>query len=228
MAARKSSRIYQRDMKDCFSTLNGQSVDVSNLHPVEAFGKLSAMAMLVTQRVGDPNEDASMSQARPRLSQINDRGLVTFDSQMGVKRVIPGCDTIDGSDATHWQRSYIKGVIPGGMGEVFKQQIDLVDGIAMNMVEPVSEGKETFSMYEVPVTRYDDEMSTFVPMLQDESLLEAKLNFLPEVQSILNNKNCEKMFEEEALLVVIVDMVWGRQFWLFDKVSEILGTLQAI
>lgn len=222
MAARRSSRIHERDMTDCFSTFDGENVDVSNLHPVEAFGKLSAMAMLVTQRVGDPEEDASMSQARPRLSLINDRGLVTYDSQMGVKRVITSA--IDGSDVTHWQRSYIMGVIPGGMGEVFKQQIDLVDSVAMHMVEP--EAYETESTYEVPVTRYDDEMHTNVPMGGNLSLVEAKLNFLPEVKSILDNKNCSRIFEEEALIVQIVDMVWGRQFWLFDKISEILGTLQ--
>lgn len=85
---RRSSRIALRDIDACFGSFDGDRYDVSGLSPVQALGKLSAVAMLVTDRVGDPQEDVTMSQAKPILSKINKEGLVTTDSQMGRNGII--------------------------------------------------------------------------------------------------------------------------------------------
>lgn len=72
----------------------------------------------------------------------------------------------------------------------------------------------------IPVTKHDDDQpSTDVrmarhPFHDDE--------FLPEVQPIMDFSTCRNVVEEDAILVQIVDTVWGRPFWLFDKIHHIL------
>lgn len=46
--------------------------------------------MIISDRVGVPDEDETMVEARPNLHQINRRGRVTTDSQMGKDEVLPG------------------------------------------------------------------------------------------------------------------------------------------
>lgn len=57
---RSSSRIRRQQTYDCFGNYDA---DISE-ELLHALGKLSAIAMLTTQRVGLVTEDASMSQAR--------------------------------------------------------------------------------------------------------------------------------------------------------------------
>ncbi|CAM9441333.1 unnamed protein product, partial [Pylaiella littoralis] len=48
------------------------------------------------------------------------------------------------------------------------------------------------------------------------------IEFLPEVQTILQDTTCFDIVEQDSLKVEIVDTIWGRPWWLFDKVAEIL------
>lgn len=89
------------EISRCFGKYGDVEVDDSNVSPVEALGKVSAMAMPTTERVGHPEADPTMTQARPRLSLINDKGDLTDDSQMG-KKIYK--QFRDGSHGDHWQR----------------------------------------------------------------------------------------------------------------------------
>lgn len=33
---------------------------------------------------------------------------------------------------------------------------------------------------------------------------------------------CNKIVEDDAMMVQIADAVWGRPFWLFDKIKDVL------
>lgn len=123
---RSSDRIRRQQTYDCFGD-HGEE----ELSPVQALGKLSAIAMLTTARVGDVEEDASMAQARPHLSEINKRGLVTTDSQMGAKKQITHHHDghVLNPPVTHWQRSYVTGILAKNLGPKFEQKMRLVDGV---------------------------------------------------------------------------------------------------
>lgn len=100
----KAEMSLRRKTSRCFGRWDDTTFDVgemAQLSPLQAFGKLCSLAMLTTARVGDVEEDPSMSQARPRLAAINERGLVTTDSQMGLKTTFQ--DVRDGSEVLHWQ-----------------------------------------------------------------------------------------------------------------------------
>lgn len=191
-------------------------MDVSGLSPVQAFAKVSALAMLTTTRVGN-EEDPSMAQARPRLSEINKRGFVTTDSQMGKREVLQ--HRITGEDYDYRQRSYVKGLLPKHLGEEFKRRMQLEDGVMIFMEEPGPEppGWE----YRIPVTLDGDVFFTNIRMATSDFAYQT-LCVLPEVQSIMSDKTCYDLVERDALLVKVVDTVWGRPFWLFDKIVEVL------
>ncbi|CAM9936462.1 unnamed protein product, partial [Pylaiella littoralis] len=86
---------------------------MAQLSPLQAFGKLCSLAMLTTARVGDVEEDPSMSQARPRLAAINERGLVTTDSQMGPRTTFQD---------VRWIRSVALAK--------FEKRLNVVDGVS--------------------------------------------------------------------------------------------------
>lgn len=136
---RQSSRLRSQDLRNCFEIFNGNSIDVSDPSPVEALGKVSALAMLTTERVGN-HEDPLMSQARPRLSEINTRGTVTTDSQMGKKEIVR---ISDGRDIVEWQRSYVTGLLPRHLGDKFEEKMTKVDGVIFFVGEPLNEDVDT-------------------------------------------------------------------------------------
>lgn len=131
---RRSKLVRFQSTKDCFGRFDGNDFDVSGLSPVEALAKVSAVAMLTTERVGEPREDASMAQARPRLSEINKRGFLTLDSQMGKKEVMQ--HGITGEDVLYRQRCYVEGFLPKHLGDEFKRRMHLEDGVMIFMEPP--------------------------------------------------------------------------------------------
>lgn len=110
----QSERTIRLHNRNCFGNFNGNNYDVSRLSPVQALGKLSADTMMISDRVGDPDEDETKVQARPYLSEINRRGLVTTDSQIGRDEVL---QNVNGENYRHKQRSYVSGVLPRRIGK---------------------------------------------------------------------------------------------------------------
>lgn len=70
------------------------------------------------------------------------------------------------------------------------------------------------------------DFDTSVPMATN-TLGYSLAGLLPEVRHVVQSETCIKIVEEDALLVKIVDLVWGRPFWLFEKVKEILDEVIA-
>lgn len=205
--------------RNCFENFNGKTYDVSRLSPVQALGKLSADAMMISDRVGRASEDATMVQARPYLSRINSRGLVTTDSQMG-KNVVT--QTLDARHERVKQRSYVTGIIPRHLGKEFLRRMKHEDNVVVRVDLPKTTSWIPMAdfVYFFPVTVYgDDDFQTSVPMVPDEF---EDMEFLPEIQTIMNDVNCKRIVEQDALIVQIVDAVWGRPFWLFEKIVQVL------
>ncbi|CAN0546745.1 unnamed protein product [Ectocarpus sp. 12 AP-2014] len=218
---RSSDRIRRQQTYDCFGDHGPEE-----LSPVQALGKLSAAAMLTTTRVGDVVEDASMAQARPHLSRINKRGLVTTDSQMGVKKELT--HHRDGHllnhPVTHWQRSYVVGILARNLGTKFRQKMQLVDGVDF-FIGPHGRSPPLYLAHRIYVTmqRQNGDPDFCTSVIMATNPLDEDLNgVLPEVQHVLQNDTCVRIVEEDALLVNVVDLHWGRPFWLFDKVKNVL------
>lgn len=221
---RRSDRLHRQHIYDCFGNHGPEE-----LSPVQALGKLSATAMLTTARVGDPMEDPSMAQARPHLAEINERGIVTTDSQMGKKELIT--HRFDNGQplvppVTQWQRSYILGIMPVGLYEEFSKKMRLIDGVDFFIGVPGESPPEQFIHY-INVTMLqqgpEDEPDFFtnVPMTTN-TLEEPLLNLLPEVAHVMQSSACKEIVQNDALIVHVVDLIWGRPLWLFDKVKEVL------
>lgn len=216
--------IQNKQTYDCFGNYG-----IEELSPTQALGKLSATAMLTTSRVGDPDEDETMAQARPRLSEINKRGFVTTDSQMGVKKMV--YHTIHGDainpPVDQWQRSYVTGILAKDLGEEFKKKLRFLDGIDFS-IGPHAESRpvDRQHVHFINVTVYqqegdEPEFSTNTPMAA-ESFGDNIANILPDIQHVMQSETCQRIVKEDSLHVMIVDLVWGRPFWLFDKVIEVL------
>ncbi|CAM9345380.1 unnamed protein product [Pylaiella littoralis] len=190
---------------------------MAQLSPLQAFGKLCSLAMLTTARVGDVEEDLPMSQARPRLAAINERGLVTTDSQMGLKTIFQ--DVRDGSEVLHWQRSYVSRCLPRHMGAKFEERLNIVDCVSFFIGVP-GHSPPYEQIYHIPVTKYvPEDLETRAPMATSPF---RSIEFLPEVRTILQDTTCFDIVEQDSLKVEIADTIWGRPWWLFDKVAEIL------
>lgn len=223
---RSSNRIRRQQTYDCFGDHGAEE-----LSPVQALGKLSAVAMLTTARVGDVDEDASMAQARPHLSEVNKRGLVTTDSQMGAKKQVTHhfYGHVLNPPVTQWQRSYITGILAKDLGHKFAQKMRLVDGVDFFIGLHGHDPPHALTHF-IKVTMHhqndDPEFHTSVPMATS-TLGYSLSGLLPEVQHVVQSDTCMKIVEEDALLLQIVDLVWGRPFWLFEKVKEVLDEVIA-
>ena len=210
-----------RKVDNCFGRFDGVAYDVSGLSPVQAFAKLSAVHMLTTARVGDPVEDASMSEARPILSEINRKGFLTIDSQMGKKIVdqIPAT----GEEYPFWQRAYVDGLMPRHLTKNFHQRMELEDGVLLLIDAPHDNPIRLGGS--ISVTLDGDNFFTHKPVATSESFEETVLNVLPEVRSIMSDERCQELLRKDACNVRVVDMVWGRPYWLFEKVSQVLDVV---
>lgn len=219
---RNFSEQERRFIQPCFGSFDDTTFDTSGLSPVQSFGKLCALAMLTTGRVGLAEEDPSMSQARPLLSVINKKGLVTADSQMGKDETIRRFR--DGHAIRVRQRSYVTGIMPRHMERMFLRKMFPVDGVIIYTGKPApahewKPGDEEVEEYRIPVSSYNDEYPTSVPMATEQF---NDMEFLPEVQRIMSVPHCRRLVEEDAMVVNVVDTVWGRPFWLFEKIAEVL------
>ena len=214
-----------RKIDNCFGKFDGVSYDLSKLSPIQAFAKISAAKMLTTARVGDPREDPTMAAARPRLSDINRKGFLTVDSQMGKKEVQQNRE----GGSSFWQRSYVSGVIPRHLAENFQQRMSFEDNVLI-LVENVGAPPARISNgMTVPLTLAEDYVKltgdyfpTRAPVTGLQRFEEIVNNVLPEVISIIADPKCLDLIKKDAMKVLVVDMTWGRPFWLFDKVSEVL------
>lgn len=207
-----------RKIDNCFGTFDGVKYDVSGLSPVQAFAKLSAVQMLTTARVGDVKEDPTMAEARPRLSEINRKGFLTIDSQMGKKEVKQYRRT--GADYPCWQRSYVDGFMPRHLTINFHQRMELEDSVVILIDAPHDRPMEIGGT--ISVTLDGDYFYTRKPVATSAGFQESVQNVLPEVSSIMSDKRCQELLRQDAFNVRVVDMVWGRPFWLFDKISQVL------
>lgn len=174
-----------------------------------------------------------MVQARPHLSEVNKRGLVTIDSQMGKKDQVTHhvYGHVLNPPLTHWQRSYISGILAKDLGPKFEQKMSLVDGVDIFIGVPGPTPPYSSTHY-ISVTMYkqgdgdEPDFCTRSPMATQP--LEYSLEgLLPEVQHVMDNDTCKRIVEDDALFVEIVDLVWGRPFWLFEKVKEVLDEVIA-
>lgn len=106
------------------------------------------------------------------------------------------------------------------------KKLRLVDGVDFFIGLHGAEPPYSHSHY-IPVTMYqqgdgEQDFDTSVPMAT-HCFQESLNGLLPEVRPVMRGEICKIIVEEDALLVEIVDLVWGRPFWLFEKVSGILG-----
>ncbi|CAM9908079.1 unnamed protein product, partial [Ectocarpus sp. 6 AP-2014] len=212
--------------------------------PTEILGKLSAVAMLTTARVGDVNEDPTMAEARPRLSVINDTGFVTVDTQIGTDTTA----TIDTFMITthtgerimnpYWkqrrrertlpqlphtfpvkQRSYVQGIFPQHRANLFFDRLSDLDGVLVVMFPHVGRDVRGFGSA-VPLTKEGD---TFNTTQQLTPLEVDAVNFLPEMRTIVASDDCLQLVRNDSVFMAVIDMVWGRKFWLMDKIIEALS-----
>lgn len=211
-----------RKIDNCFGTFDGVAYDVSGLSPVQAFAKLSSVYMLTTTRVGHVREDPTMAEARPRLSEINRKGFLTIDSQMGKKEVKEHPVTV--ADYPYWQRSYVDGFMPRHLTRNFHQRMELEDSVVILIDDP-HDRRPLRIGGTISVTLDGDYFYTRIPVATSASFQESVDNVLPELSSIMSDKRCKELLRQDALNVRVVDMVWGRPFWLFDKISQVLDVV---
>lgn len=210
-----------RKIDSCFGRFDGVGYDVSGLSPVQAFAKLSAVHMLTSARVGHVREDPTMAEARPRLSEINRKGFLTIDSQMGKKIVQQHPRT--GADYPYWQRSYVDGLMPRHLTKNFHQRMELEDSVVILIDAPHDRPRRIGGA--ISVTLDGHYFFTRTPVATSAGFEESVQNVLPEVSSIMSDKKCKQLLREDAYNVRVVDMVWGRPFWLFDKISQVLDVV---
>lgn len=209
-----STPTHVRTMDNCFGKFDGVSYDLSGLSPVQALAKISAAKMLTTVRVGHPQEDPTMAVARPRLSEINRKGFLTNDSQMGKKEVR--------EDNLKMQRSYIQGVMSKRSAEYFRQAMSFEDSVVV-LVEPSdAQRRQGSDGMVIPVTYIGNSFCTNTPVTSLNDFDIIIYNILPEIKSIVSDERCFELVRHDAMRVEVVDTTWGRPFWLFDKVSEVL------
>lgn len=204
--------------QQCFGDTS-TPIDTRGLSPVQSLGRLQAL------HLSSPDEhdqyhllapDATMVNALPHLIEINKRGFLTTDSQMGRLRTIGG-----GSPSRHRQRSYVTGVLPKHMGQRFVDIMEATDSVVVRG-NPVGDVEWTSGhrfVYYFPVTSYDGEMFTHVPMTTHTM---DDVELVPTVQWVLDEQRCSNLVKQDAFMVEIADAVWGRPYWLFDKILEVL------
>lgn len=189
--------------------------------------KLSAREMKTTARVGDEEEDPSMKVARPILSKINAAGLVTMDSQMGLKSDYVSV-VEKGFVGVMWQRAYVSGFMARESAAAFAERLDLVGGIAIKVCEHASKepsDKVFRAAYKIPVTRFSTRdgafaASTHMPMIPNTFAYDW-MNLLPET-GLRSDRRAMQLVAPSVVQVYIVDMQWGRPMWLYNEILKAL------
>lgn len=175
--------------------------------------KLSAKHMLTTARVGDPVEDESMKALRPTLSKINGLGLVTTQSQMGVK------------EKNHWQRAYLCGFVSKAIAAKLFATLDLVDGLVV-LIGPHGRPSEAFNATapRLTLTRVGKDLQdpcTRQPLANMPSFHDDWWDVIPET-GLRDDKVAMRAVAKDALYFFALDLTWGRKTWLFSKVMNAL------
>ena len=190
---------------------------------VREIAALQADAMLTTMRVGDPNEDASMSAMRQKLSKINALGFVTVDSQMGIKENGP----------TLWQRAYISGFVPRSISDQFVTRMNMTNSIvalAFPHGEEQPKSGQEFAWKRMPrltltVETPRFEACTTHPLAIAQTFHEMWLGLLPELK-LKSDLKSMKAVAKDAVQIFVMDTVWGRKSWLFDTLLKTLKSLK--
>lgn len=175
--------------------------------------KLSAKHMPTTSSVGDPTEDESMKAMRPTLAKINGLGLVTTNSQMGVKQ------------KHHWQRAYLCGFVSMTIAARLFAKLDLVDGLVV-LIGPHARASEAWNATapRLTLTRQGKDLQypcTRQPLANMPSFQNDWINMIPET-GLCDDKVAMRAVAKDAVSFTAVDMVWGRRTWLFAKVINAL------
>lgn len=219
-----------RKIDQCFGRFDGVTYDMSGLSPVQAFAKISAVKMITTTRLG--LEDATMIEAAPLLSEINRKGILTTDSQMGKKERqnyrVKRRGRVSQKVTALWQRAYVTGFIPAHLADDFRERMGLEDGVLVLVNDPheVDGMREQESLSTpVPVTLDHDRFYTNITAYSSGTFTEDLLNVLPEVKSIVSDIKCRELLRNDARCVRVVDMTWGRPLWLFEKISNVLDVV---
>ena len=187
-----------------------------SVRTVKDVATLSAKHMLTTTRVGDPAEDESMKAMRPTLSKINSLGLVTTESQMGLK------------DKNNWQRAYLCGFVSKSDAAKLFARLDLVDGLVV-LIGPHGRPSEAFNATapRLTLTRQGKDLQdpcTRQPLANTPSFQYDWSGLLPET-GLRDDKVAMRAVAKDALSFFAVDLTWGRKTWLFSK---IIGALKAV
>lgn len=182
------------------------------IRTVKDVAKLSAKHMLTTTRVGDPEEDETMKAMRPSLAKINDLGLVTTESQMGVK------------EKNHWQRAYICGFVSKADADRLFNKLDLVDGLVV-LIGPHGKDSDPWNSTapRLSLTRdgKDFRPVTRHPLANTSSFEYHWSNMLPET-GLCEDKVAMRAVAKDSVDFFAMDGTWGRKTWLFRKVIEAL------
>lgn len=179
--------------------------------------------MLTTRRVGDESEDPSMKRARRALSEINRIGLITIDSQMGVKR------------DRHWQRAYVWGLATRETATKIKAALSTVDSILVlafphSETSPFTKAYIEYSLQHMP--RLDLTLEgpglhavTRQPIGVPATFSEMWTGLLPELHAEMARdmspakiQRLKETCKRDSLQVFVMDTVWGRPSWLFKTV----------
>lgn len=188
---------------------------------VAQVAKLQAAAMITTKRVGDPEEDASMSVMRPVLSQMNAMGFVTVDSQMGVK------------ETNRWQRAYISGFVSKKMAPALLTRLMRCDDlIALTFPHDASADFVEYGLYNMPrlpLTLMDEDGQelkpvTTMPLGAAQPWEELWISLLPELH-LANDVQSMNAVKKDAVTLFVMDTKWGRKRLLFDRVLEIVSSV---
>lgn len=226
-----------------------ESYNSESMRPTDVLGKLSAVAMLTTNRVGDPTEDETMVEARPRLSLINEKGFVTVDSQMGVVKSITLHDfmmtnrrgervfnpvwdekrregTLPQLPHTYIekQRSYVEGIMSKDKVEKFKDKMFKIDSVIV-LVRNYGSRRNDRSILPLTLEGGDRVYTTTGLYMDTRRFEDMSGNLLPEMQGIVSSKSCQDLIENDSKVVFVIDTRWGRKFWLMDMIIEVLDDL---
>ena len=181
-----------------------------------------AYLMRSTMRVGDEREDASMKRARFALSAINTLGLITVDSQMGMKH------------KNHWQRAYVWGLATRATASKLTAALITVDSVLVLTFphgESAPNALAEYALSHMPrlaltlqgpglrdaVTRH--------PLGASATFSEMWAGLLPELHAEMARdmtpgklQHVKAQCQRASLQIFIVDTMWGRPTWLFKTI----------
>lgn len=178
---------------------------------------LQARLMPTTRRMGPQSEDPTMAAARPALAELNRLGLVTVDSQMGLRRDEWGI----------MQRAYVSGFAAKPLAAALVAAMDLVSGVfaqrfAVN--EAARQRAEAHAMSDIsrltltydgasPINRH--------PLAVSQGFESLWVDLLPETR-LRKRTDVRDAVAGEVEVVFFADMQWGRRDWLFARLATAL------